>query len=340
VSDVVLDRYGAVLDRAAGSDFSGVVHVAHDRQTLVARALGLADRRHGIAMCVDSQLAIASGSKGLTALAVMSLVADGALDLTTPARSVIGADLPLIGDDVTVGHLLSHRSGIGDYLDEDAGYEISDYVMPVPVHELATSQDYLAVLDGHPARFPAGERFAYCNSGFVVLALIAERVSGMPFHELVIDRVCLPANMRDTAYLRSDQLPGRAAVGYLSSDPASRTNVLHLPVRGSGDGGAYTTAADIHALWTALFAGRIVPPDLMAEMMRPHTEELTHGKRYGLGFWLRPTGRTVILEGYDAGVSFRSWHDPDARLTHTVISNSSDGAWPIVDALEEVAPAS
>jgi CubicO group peptidase (beta-lactamase class C family) len=333
-----MDPYGAVLDRAAGSDFSGVVHVAHDHRTLVARAFGLADRRHGIAMRVDSQLAMASGSKGLTALAVMSLVADGALDLATPARSVLGADLPLIGHDVTVEHLLSHRSGIGDYLDEDAGHEISDYVMPVPVHQLATSQDYLEVLVGHPARFPAGERFAYSNSGSVVLALIAERVSGVPFHELVIDRVCEPADMPDTAYLRSDQLPGRAAVGYLSSDPASRTNVLHLPVRGSGDGGAYTTAADVRALWTALFAGRIVPPALVAEMMRPHTEESAHGKRYGLGFWLHPTDRTVILEGYDAGVSFRSWHDPDARLTHTVISNTSDGAWPIVDALEQVAP--
>jgi CubicO group peptidase (beta-lactamase class C family) len=335
-----MDRYDAVLDRAATSDFSGVVHVARDRQTLVARAFGLADRRHGIAMRMDSQLAMASGSKALTALAVMSLVADGAIDLTTTARSVLGADLPLIGDDVLVDHLLSNRSGIGDYLDENAGHEISDYVMPVPVHELATSEDYLAVLDGRPARFPAGERFAYCNSGFVVLALIAERVSGVPFHELVTDRVCRPADMPDTAYLRSDQLPGRAAVGYLTSDPTSRTNVLHLPVRGSGDGGAYTTAADVDALWTALFAGRMVPLNWVAEMVRPHTGELMHGKRYGLGFWLHPTGRTVILEGYDAGVSFRSWHDPAVRLTHTVISNSSDGAWPIVDALEEVTAAS
>jgi CubicO group peptidase (beta-lactamase class C family) len=339
VSDAVTDRYRAAMDRAAGSEFSGVVHVALDGRTLVAQAFGLADRRHGIAMRIDSQLAMASGSKGLTALAVMSLVADGALDLATPARAVLGADLPLIGDEVTVEHLLSHRSGIGDYLDEDAGFEISDYVMPVPVHELATSQDYVTVLAGHPVRFPAGERFAYCNSGFVVLALIAERVSGVPFHQLVIDRVCEPADMPDTAYFRSDELPGRAAVGYLSSDPVSRTNVLHLPVRGSGDGGAYTTAADVRTLWTSLFAGRIVPLDLVAEMVRPRTEELAHGKRYGLGFWLHPTGRTVILEGYDAGVSFRSWHDPQTGLTHTVISNTSDGAWPIVDALEKAAPA-
>ena len=52
--------------------------------------------------------------------------------------------------------------------------------MPVPVHELATTEDYLAVLDGHPSKFAPGERFAYCNGGYVVLALIAERTSGVP----------------------------------------------------------------------------------------------------------------------------------------------------------------
>src|SRR5205823_549926 len=142
-------------------------------------------RRHGIPNTLDTQFAIASGTKGLTALAVVSLIEDGSLALATPARSLLGADLPLIRDDVTVEHLLSHRSGIGDYLDEDAGHEITDYVMPVPVHELATTEQYLAALGGHPTAFPPGERFAYCNGGYVVLALIAEPTSGVAFHELV-----------------------------------------------------------------------------------------------------------------------------------------------------------
>ncbi len=223
---------------------------------------------------------------------------------------------------MTVEHLLAHRSGIGDYLDEDAGHGIDDYVMPVPVHELATTEDYLAALDGHPTVFAPGERFAYCNSGYVVLALIAERTSGVPFHELVRRRVCEPAGMVDTEFLRSDELPGRAALGYLAMDGASRTNVFHLPVRGSGDGGIYSTVADIASFWSALFAGRIVPADRVADLVRPHSEQ------YGLGFWL-PSEGAVALEGSDAGVSFRSVHDPARRITHTVISNESDGAWPI-----------
>ncbi len=100
----------------------------------------------------------ASGTKGLTALTVMSLVERGTLALHTTARSLLGADLPLVAADVTVEQLLGHRSGIGDYLDEDTLGDIADYVMPVPVHELATTEQYLPALDG-TRRVPGGERF-------------------------------------------------------------------------------------------------------------------------------------------------------------------------------------
>ena len=137
----------------------------------------------------------------------MSLIEAGSLELSTTARSVLGEDLPLIADDVTVEHLLAHRSGIGDYLDEDEDMDLADYLLPVPVHELVKTEDYLAVLGGYPTKFPAGERFSYCNGGYVVLALIAERASGVPYHELVRRHVCEPAGMSETEFLRSDELP-------------------------------------------------------------------------------------------------------------------------------------
>jgi CubicO group peptidase (beta-lactamase class C family) len=314
---------------AAANDFSGVVRIDRDGEVELAKAYGLAHRGHEIPNAVDTQFAIASGVKGLTAVAVVSLIEDGSLELSTTARSVLGRDLPLISDDVTVEHLLSHRSGIGDYLDEDAAHEITDYLMPVPVHELATTEDYLVALDGHAAKFSAGEQFSYCNGGYVVLALLAERISGTPFHELVRRRVCEPAGMDDSEFLRSDELPGRAALGYLTSDAGSRTNVLHLPVRGSGDGGIYSTAADVSSFWSSLFAGRIVSADWISEMVRPRSDVPRMSSRYGLGFWLHETSDVVMLEGYDAGVSFRSVHDPSRGITQTVISNTSDGAWPI-----------
>jgi CubicO group peptidase (beta-lactamase class C family) len=325
------DELREAVDSLAGENgFSGAVRVDRADDVEFADAYGLAHRALQVPNTVDTQFAIASGTKGFTAVTVVSLIEAGVLELSTTARSVLGRNLPLIRDDVTVEHLLSHRSGIGDYLDEELDVDLTDYLMPVPVHELATTEQYLAVLDGHATKFEPGERFAYCNSGYVVLALMTERVSGTPFHELVGQRVCEPAGMTDTEFLRSDELPGRAALGYLTVDGAVRSNVFHLPVRGSGDGGIYTTLADVSAFWRAFFAGGIVSEDWVAEMTRSHSEQ------YGLGFWLGESGRTVRLEGADAGVAFYSVCNPVQTLTYTVISNTSDGAWrPIARLLNE-----
>jgi CubicO group peptidase (beta-lactamase class C family) len=314
---------------ARAGDFHGVVRVDRDGEPLLERAYGLADRRHGIAMTPRHQLGIASGSKGFTALAVMSLVLDGVLGLDTTARSLLGDDLPMIDDAVTVEQLLGHRSGIGDYLDEDDDGEIGDYVLPVPVHRLDSTEAFLPVLDGFPMAFPPGERFYYCNGGYVVLALLAERASGVAYHDLVRQRVCRPAGMADTDFFRTDALPGRAAESYVRVDGQWRTNLLHLPVLATGDGGIYSTAADLTAFWTALFDGRIVPADVVARMVGPRSRAPEDPRRYGLGFWLHESTDVLWLEGYDAGVSFRSVHDPGSRLTHTVIGATDTGAWPL-----------
>jgi CubicO group peptidase (beta-lactamase class C family) len=324
----------AVDSSAVATGFSGIVRVDRGGEIEFGKAYGFAHRALEIPNTLDTQYAIASGTKGFTAVTVASLIVDGALALETTARSLLGDDLPLVGDDVTVEHLLAHRSGIGDYVDEETDVDVADYLMPVPVHELASTDQYLAVLDGHPAKFAPDERFAYSNSGYVVLALIAERASGVPFHELVRRRVCEPAGMPDTDFLRSDELPGRAALGYLEVDGVSRSNVFHLPVRGSGDGGIYSTAADLSTFWSAFFAGRIVPSDWVTELTRPRSE-VPPSARYGLGFWLHASSAVVNLEGMDAGVSFRSVHDPDQGLAHTVISNTTDGAWPLARLLRD-----
>ncbi len=329
----MLSPQDAVDGAADQSGFSGVVRVDRSGSMELCAAYGLADRAHQVPNTVETVFATASGAKTLTALAVMSLVERGALELGTTARSLLGDDLPLIADDVTVEHLLAHRSGIGDYLDEDA-VDLRDYVLAVPVQELATTEQYVPALDGHETVFPAGEQFSYNNAGYVVLALMAERATGAELHDLVGTLVCEPAGMTDTAFLRSDELPGRAALGYLDVD-GLRTNVFHLPVRGSGDGGVYSTAADISALWGALFAGRVVPPRRLADMVRPRSDWPEESRRYGLGFHLEATGDGVFLEGHDAGVSFASLHRPTSSITCTVISNWSEGAWPIIRLLSD-----
>jgi CubicO group peptidase (beta-lactamase class C family) len=333
----VSDLAGAVREVAESSGFCGVVRVDRPGEEQLLRAYGLADRAHRVPFTEETRVAVASGAKGFTALTVMRLVEDAVLSLGTPARELLHDDLPLIDDGVTIEHLLAHRSGIGDYLDEAGeGHDLDAYLVPVPVQELSTAESYLAVLDGFPQAFEPGTDFAYCNGGYAVLALLAERAAGIPFHDLVQRHVIDRAGLTRTAYLRSDALPGEAALGYLHPEghvDELRTNVFHLPVVGGGDGGIFTTVADMRELWQALDDGRVVAPETWAEMRRVRSTD--DERAYGLGFWLE--GDAVYLTGSDTGASFVSQH-LTGKVTWSVLGNTTTGAWPVVRRLEELLP--
>ncbi|MGC7093430.1 serine hydrolase domain-containing protein [Amycolatopsis lurida] len=280
--------------------FTGVARADRGGETVFAEARGMAHRAHGVPNTLGTRFALASGTKGFTAATVLSLVDSGLLTESTTVRSVLGGELPLVHPEVTVGHLLRHTSGIGDYCPDDED--------PPPGQcLLASTSDYLAAMAECPAAFSPGERFSYNNGGYVVLGAMAERVTGVAFPDLVRERVCEPAGMPDTAFLRSDDLPGNAATGYLDD---GRSNVFEIPVLGHGDGGVYSTVADVHAFWRALLSGRIISAP----------ERMFAGEEYGMGLWLVPGG--VALEGGDAGVNFRSVHLPERDITYTVIANA------------------
>ena len=82
--------------------------------------------------------------------------------------------------------------------------------------------------------------------------------------------------------------------------------------------------------------GRVVARDTVAQLLRPHSDVPSESMRYGLGFWLHPTGDAVLLVGGDAGVSFRTVHDEATSTTHIVLSNTTDGAWPVSRRLSEL----
>ncbi|MFE5408775.1 serine hydrolase domain-containing protein [Microbacterium sp. NPDC056569] len=293
--------------------FCGVISVRRGDAVLGEWAVGLADRTAGASNTPETRFGLASGTKTFTALTTLSLVGDGLLQRGTRAREVLGEDLPLIADDVTIDHLLTHTSGIGDYLDEEV-----DALAPlsVPVQQLDSTSAYLPMLDGYPTKFPAGQRFSYCNGGYVVLAIIAERVSGTPFADLVRERVFAPAGMAASGFPRSDLLPPGTATGYKDD---GRTNVFELPVIGSGDGGAHSTAGDLHRFWLALLTGRIVDPSLVALLTERVTADAGDGLGYGRGVWLDDDD--LIIAGGDHGVVAASRHHPSSSTTVTGLAN-------------------
>lgn len=323
---------GARLDPLVAAGFSGVVSVALAGQVLYQRANGLAERDRQLPNTLATQFALASGTKGFTALALLALVAEGIVELDAPVHVLLPEAAELMVREVTVRQLLAHTSGMGDYLDESELTDIEAYVLPLPAQQLACPVDFWPLLRGRAPKFAPGTGFSYCNSGYVVLARLLEQLSGRSYHELVQERVCAPAGMRRTAFLRLDHLPSSAARGYLPSKGWC-SNEQTVPVCGGGDGGLYSTLEDLARFWSALHAGQIVPQALLGEALRAQ-HDVAGQRPYGLGFWLDAGPRAAYLEGSDAGISFRSRFQPATGQLYTVLSNTTRGAWPLVRELE------
>ncbi|MFT3862170.1 serine hydrolase domain-containing protein [Micropruina sp.] len=315
----------ALAGVATENGFTGAIRVQVGDRRLFDDAFGLAVRAHGIPNTTQTRFAMASGSKTFTALAVLSLVAEGVLALDDPVRRWLREDVPQVDDAVTLRHLLGHTAGVGEYLNDDA--DADAYLMPGSMHSYTSPEDFIALLDV-PMLAAPGSRFEYSNGGFVLLGLVAQRAAGTRYQDLVRQRVFGPAALAHTDFLRSDELPGSAALGYLYPD-SQRSNIFHLPIEGSADGGAYTTVGDIRRFWLALAAGAIVPSELVEQMTTPATPH-DPGWPYGLGLWLPTPGGVWAMVGADAGVEMMSEHVAALDLTWTVLANESDKAGPVM----------
>lgn len=314
--------------------FSGVVMVRRGGEVVHAKGYGLAHRAEGIPNRIDTRFGTASGTKTFTATAVCQLAEAGKIDLDSPIRNYIREGLPKYDPDVTVHQLLSHTSGIADYLDDALSAE--DYAAlftRYPVHTLRGPADYLPMFPDGMA-FRPGERFVYNNGAFILLALLVETQSGMPYAKYIEENVFARAGMGDSGFFESDHLPARTALGYLpdKGDGIWRTNVFLLPIRGGGDGGAYVTAPDMNRFWDALFGDQLVSKPMRERMLRIHaTNADDPTDHYGYGVWITTDGAGQITRytaiGVDHGVDFASTLIPQHNSVVTVISNTKGPTW-------------
>lgn len=239
---------------------------------------------------------------------------------------------------MTVDHLLTHTSGVYDYLDEDVIGDADEFALPIPPSTLLGPRDYLPMLLAGPAKFEPGARFSYSNGGYVLLGLALEEVSERSYHALAEERVLRRCGMADSGFFRFDQLPPRVATGYVETAGGGwRTNAQSLPIIGGPDGGMFATVQDIERLWRGVLAGDVITPELAARFLaKAATNAASEHSFYGRGVWIHDDGAHPPLHyivGRDAGVSFRSNAYADGTIA-TVVSNTSRGAWPMIRAID------
>jgi CubicO group peptidase (beta-lactamase class C family) len=323
--------------------FSGVVMIRQGGEIVHAKGYGLAHHAEEIPNRIETRFGTASGTKTFTATAVCQLAEAGKLDLDAPISQYLGEKLPKYDPTVTVHQLLSHTSGIADYLDDDLSDE--DYAAlfaKYPVYTLRGPADYLPMFPDGMA-FQPGERLFYNNGAYILLALLVETQSGMPYADYVEENVFAKAGMSDSGFFESDHLPARTALGYLpdNGDGIWRTNVFLLPIRGGGDGGAYVTAPDMVKFWDALLSDQLVSKPMRERMLSIHATDADEPTgHYGYGVWITTDEAGNIIRyaaiGGDQGVDFASALMPQQDTLLTIISNTKGPTWSIFRQLRAV----
>ena len=322
-------------------DFSGVVHLRRGAEVLCARAYGAAQRAEGILNRVDTRFGIASGTKSFTAVAVIRLIERGRLGLESRLRDLLGSAVAPLDRRVTVGQLLTHSSGVADYADENVpGFDYESLWRERPVYRMRTLGDWMPLLQGG-MKFAPGERFEYCNSGYILLGLVIETVAGEDFCTHVQREVFDPAGMRASGFFEADRLPAGTALGYipLPEEGGHRTNVFSIPARGGPDGGAYATAPDLARFIDALRSHHLAGEGMTRELLRPHIRIDETGRGYGYGFWFGRTaqgGVRMSMIGSDPGAECSSSFYPERDLQLTLLTNLDGGLGDLRGEIEEL----
>lgn len=316
------------------SNFRGNIYIVKDNEVLCENVTGFADLVNEVPNSLETKFASASAGKSFVAVGILQLIDRGKINLEDTLGNLLDIELNSIDKDVTVRQLLTHTSGVPDYFDETVMEEYEELWSDYPNYKIRHNNDLFPLFLDKPMMYPKGERFQYNNSGYVLLASIIEKVSGIPFDEYLQINVFDVCDMKSTGYYELDKLPAKCANHYIycSDTKSFRTNIFSVDVKGTGAGGAYITVKDIVKFWNNLISGKLISAKLVSEMLIKQSGDGLDDEEgyYGYGMWIidNPHGKDfAYFQGCDPGVSFLSEYNPNNGMISVLVSNYGDNVW-------------
>lgn len=285
---------------------------------LFAQGYGLADLRTGRPATPATRYAIASISKHFTAVAVMLLVESGAVDLDAPITEYVPSYEPA-GDVPLVRHLLAQTSGVAEF-DGLPGIEALENASAGEV----TLLDLIDFFEGAPARFEPGERWAYSNSNYSLLAALVESVTGEAHDDFLARKLLAPLDLDGTGSWHAMLDEPRRAVGYDtgSGAPRPRPAASNRAVY-TGNGGLGSTALDMARWMRALTSGQVLTADSYTALTTPEPVGVGYTPPYGFGLSLVPMAERPCIShtGVSAGFTSMVAAFPEDDLVIAVVAN-------------------
>jgi CubicO group peptidase (beta-lactamase class C family) len=307
------------------------VLVIKNGKKVFERGYGITDLRTLHAIDSQTNFRLASVTKQFTAMSIMLLVHDGKLHYEDRLTDVF-PDFPEYGRKITIRNLLNHTSGLQDYEDLMVNYDSN--VSEDQLRQIQDKEVLELLKHQRSTKFAPGSKWAYSNSGYVVLGLVVQKISGKPFADFLHDRIFAPLNMSSAvAYQKGkNEVPNRAYGHTCESMHCKQTDQSTTSAT-LGDGGIYSSLDDL-GKWDRALANRsLLSESEMQEALTPvrppgGLPEEPDGKPadYGFGWFLNPYKGHKRMWHYGETVGFRSaiQRFPGDELTIIILANRSD----------------
>ena len=301
------------------------VGVSRDGRLVFAKGYGSADLEHDAPITPSTPFYIASVAKQFTAMSIVLLAEDGRLSLDDSIRHWV-PEVPSFGSPITLRQLLYHTSGLRDYFTLLA---LSGWPSDGPL----TERQFLDLISRQKhLNFTPGEEFLYSNTGYALLAIVVQRVSGKSLRDYAAEHIFRPLGMTHTEF-RDDhhRLIAQRAIGYQPVDGSFRISQPEFDI--VGDGGLYSTVDDL-AKWEANFrTGRVGGKDGVALLQEPG--RLSNGQTipYALGLTVTQTRglKTYAHRGAYGGYRSAMVRFPEQGLSVVTLCNTAAAASSLAD---------
>ncbi len=331
------------INEIIDADFRGNIYIVQNGKVLYERENGFADLSNEIPNTIETKFASASAGKVFVAAGILQLIERGKIKLDDTLGMLLDMPLNDIDQDVTVRELLNHTSGVPDYFDESVMDEYEELWIDYPNYKIRHNSDLLPLFINKPMMYPKGEKFQYNNSGYVLLAMMIEKVTGMGFDQYLKKSIFDICGMKSTGYYELDRLPAKCANNYIYCNDTKdyRTNIFSVDAKGTGAGGAFITVKDIIRFWTNLLDGNLISKSSVSDMLSKQSGDGSDAEEgyYGYGMWIidNPNGKDfAYFQGCDPGVSFLSEYNPNNGIISVLVSNYGDNVWKEMRKIREV----
>jgi CubicO group peptidase (beta-lactamase class C family) len=252
--------------------FNGTVLVADNGKLIFKKGYGLANMEWEIVNTADTKFRLASLTKQFTAMLIMQLVEKGKLKLESKVTDYLPDYPKMAGDKITIHHLLTHTSGIPNFTNFP-GYN----------EKIARNRykpaDFIKQFSELPLEFEPGSKFAYSNSGYFLLGVIIEKVTGKTYERVLQDNIFTPLQMNNTGYDAFYKILPKRATGYEKWGPEyENAPYIDMSVPYAA-GSLYSTVEDLFLWDQALYTDKLLSASSKAILFTPYKS----GYAYGLG---------------------------------------------------------